>query len=118
MLYFFRTSSKDILVNTLNTNYEDLVDLGPPGTYAMVSLFSLPDPTHLQNSFNVMMVCEHQPRSCLYICPAHEIESIVIALPYPGFDDYWYIFEELGLDIAHWGEPDVGEREVEDLLES
>lgn len=82
----------------------------------MVSLFSSPDVETLKNSYNVMCLCHHTPNTNLAIIPVTSIVAIIAALPYsplPEWQDWWYILEELGFDIAQFDDINIepaGER--------
>lgn len=68
----------------------------------MVSLFSDPDPQYLQDTYNVVCLCYHEPDAALAVFPVQAIRAVVAALPWEHSENYWYILEELGLDVSIW----------------
>ncbi|KAJ3575566.1 hypothetical protein NP233_g1017 [Leucocoprinus birnbaumii] len=98
VLYYFQTHASFI---DIGVNEPDPVTV-ECGAFAMVSLLSDPDPALLQESFNVLCVSYHEPDTALAVFPVHLIRSTVAALPYRFTDNYFYILEELGLDVSQW----------------
>ncbi|KAJ3570411.1 hypothetical protein NP233_g4419 [Leucocoprinus birnbaumii] len=98
VLYYFQTQPKFIDVG-VNEHRDPEVERG---AFAMVSLFSDPDPQYLQETFNVLCICYHKPDEVLAVFPVHSIRAVVAALPFGTSGDYWYILEELGLDVSQW----------------
>ncbi len=74
--------------------------------YAAVSVFLSPDPQRLKDSHGVMIVCQRPSEFLPTVFRAQDIVSVVTALPYHNWPGYYYIIEELGLDVVAGAEPD------------
>lgn len=79
----------------------------PPEAFAMVSVYSPPDPDLLRLSSGALWSCQHQ-EDALEVIPIKVIESVVAMVPHPRSSDpavdarlsgRVFVVEKLGLDI-------------------
>ena len=80
--------------------------------YALVVLYSAPDNTLLEDSFQTLYACKHLGQEGLRVIPVNQIISVVAMQPFPydhmkepQYEDFWFVGEKLGLDDAQIGAP-------------
>ena len=73
---------------------------GADKTVALVSLYSLPDPARLANSFGTNISCTYEGDARLCVIDIKSIKSVVAMIPRQG---RMFVVEKMGLDIAHLG---------------
>lgn len=78
----------------------------------MISWFTPPDPTLLQESFGTVWSCQHQGQAALGVVSCKDIQAVVAVVPMPGtevFDDGrlpigpCFVVEKMGLDVGCLG---------------
>ncbi|KAJ3791786.1 hypothetical protein GGU11DRAFT_694253, partial [Lentinula aff. detonsa] len=70
--------------------------------YAMVSLYSRPDPVLLRDSYDALWACEYLGADNLHIVRIKDIRSVVSMQPLPALPDepegQWFVVQKPGID--------------------
>ena len=96
----------------------------------MVSLYTMPDPGMLQQSYNTLLVCKYQGDTALKVIDAWSVLSVVAMPPFPltatevscnvdgKYDNLFYVGNKPGLETMHYAgaDEDMGgeEQNVDD----
>jgi hypothetical protein len=98
VLYYFQTHTKFIEIGLEECRDPQVQHRA----FAMVSLFLDLDLQYLQGTYNVVCLCHHEPDIALAVFLVQAICAVVAALPWEHLENYWYILEELRLDVSVW----------------
>jgi hypothetical protein len=95
----------------------------------MVSLYTVPDPGMLQQSYNTLLVCKYQGDAALKVIDAQSVLSVVAMPPLPltaaevlcntdgKYDNLFYVGDKPGLETMHYAgaDEDMGGEQEEDV---
>lgn len=80
----------------------------PDEGFAMVSLYSAPNPVLARQSFNTILSCSYHSQDALAVIRIKDIQSVVAMVPHPRAEEgtlagdlygRFYVVEKMGLDV-------------------
>jgi len=85
---------------------------GVPRAFALVSLYSSPDASLLQHTYDTLCVCRYRGDGFLAVVDVKSIISVVAMVPFPfhirGCAEQYFLIEQFGLDVIETDIPLLG----------